>query len=131
MLDMERRVTQTRVGRDAELLFASNAGLFKPASEVLMLLEMRGPRFSSKRNLCVEVRLASDDLTLVIFGQPTPIYCSYCLIHPTKKQSSKIFLDQEMVFKKRKRKKKDDKFTRICIQLEGARFPKSQLEYIF
>ena len=63
-------VPQTCVGRDAELLrLASNAGLLRPASEVSMLLKMRGLHFSSKYDLRVEVRLASDDLSLVIFGQ--------------------------------------------------------------
>ena len=71
-LDLERGVTQTRVGRNAELLrLASKTSLLRPASEVSMLLEMRGPRFSSKRDLHVEVRLASNDLSLVIFGQST------------------------------------------------------------
>jgi len=42
-----------------------------PASEVFMLLWMRGPRFSLKRDLRVEVSFASDNLSLVIFGQPT------------------------------------------------------------
>jgi len=71
-LDLKRGVTQTRVGRDAELLrLASNAGLLRPASEVSVLFEMRGPRFSSKCDLRVEVIFASDDLSLVIFGQST------------------------------------------------------------
>ena len=71
-LDMERGITQTRVGRDTELLRpALNAGLLMPAFEVFMLLWTRGPHFSLKRDLHVEVRFASDDLSLVIFGQPT------------------------------------------------------------
>jgi len=66
--DLEHGVTQTRISRDAELLrLASNAGLLRPVSEVSMLLEMRGPHFSSKRDLRVEMRLASDYLSLVIF----------------------------------------------------------------
>jgi len=70
--DLKHRVTQTRVGRDAELLrLESNAGFLMPVSEVSMLLVMRGLRFSSKRDLRVEMRLASDDLSLVIFEQPT------------------------------------------------------------
>ena len=69
-LDLERELTQTRVDRDAELLrLASNVGLLRPASEVSILLGTRGPRFSSKRDLCVEARLTSDDLSLVIIGQ--------------------------------------------------------------
>ena len=40
-LDLERKVTQTRIGRDTELLrLASNAGLLRLASEVFVLLEM-------------------------------------------------------------------------------------------
>ena len=71
-LDTERGVTQTRVRWDAEILrLASNAGLFRPASEVSVLLGTRGPRFNLKRDLRVEVRFASDDLSLVIFRQPT------------------------------------------------------------
>ena len=57
-----------RLTWSAELLrLALNAGLLRPASEVSVLLGMRGPRFSSKRDLHVEVRLASDDLSLLIF----------------------------------------------------------------
>jgi len=42
-LDLEHEVTQTRVGRDAELLkLTSNAGLLRPASEVSILLGIRG-----------------------------------------------------------------------------------------
>ena len=42
-LDLECGVTQTRVSRDAELLkLASNAGLLRPASEVSILLGIRG-----------------------------------------------------------------------------------------
>ena len=71
-LGLERGVTQTRVGRNAELLgLASDADLLRLASEVSTLLEMRGPRLSSKRNLRVEMRLASDDLSSVIFEQST------------------------------------------------------------
>ena len=71
-LDMECGVTQTRVRWDAELLrLVSNAGLLRPTSKVSTLLEMRGPHFSLKRDLHVEVRLASDDLFLVSFRQPT------------------------------------------------------------
>jgi len=63
-LDMERGVTQTRVGCDAELLrLVSNAGLLRPA---FVLLRTRGPHFSLKHDLHVEVRFASDDLSLVI-----------------------------------------------------------------
>ena len=81
-LDLERGVTQTRVGRDVELLrFALNTGLLRPASEVSMLLEMRGPRFSSKRDLHVEVTLASDDLSLMIFGQPTEPPPKFSILH--------------------------------------------------
>ena len=66
--DLEHGVTQTRISRDAELLrLASNAGLLRPVSEVSMPLEMRGLHFSSKRDLRVEMWLASDDLSLVIF----------------------------------------------------------------
>ena len=57
---------------NAELLrLASNAGLRRLASEVFILLETRGPRFSSKRDLRVEVRFASDDLPLMIFKHLT------------------------------------------------------------
>ena len=86
MFEVRRMVSQTRVKSgapscsdsrltwNAELLrlalvrtqsylrLASNTDLLRPASEVSMLLEMRGPRFSSKRDLRVEMRLASDDL---------------------------------------------------------------------
>ena len=48
-----------------------NAGLLRPASEVSVLLWMRGPHFNLKRDLRIEVRFASDDLSSVIFGQPT------------------------------------------------------------
>jgi len=48
-----------------------NAGLLRLASEVSVLLGMLGLHFSSKRDLRVEVRFMSDDLSLVIFGQPT------------------------------------------------------------
>jgi len=72
VLNMEHRVTQISVGWVADLLrLASNAGLHRPASEVFVLLRTRGPHFSSKCNLHVEVRFASDDLSLVIVGQPT------------------------------------------------------------
>ena len=58
-LDLEGRVTQTSVGREAELLrLVSNVSLLRPASEVSMLLEMRGPCFSSKCDRRIEVRLA-------------------------------------------------------------------------
>jgi len=61
-------VPQTRVGWDAELLrFALNVGLLRPASEVSVLLWMRGLLFSLKHDLHIEVRFASDDLSLVIF----------------------------------------------------------------
>ena len=71
-LDLECGVTQTRIGQDMELLrLASNAGLLRPASKVFVLLGMRGPRFSSKRDFRVEVRFTSDDLSLFIFGHPT------------------------------------------------------------
>jgi len=50
---------------------ALNVSLLMPASEVFMLLWTRRPRFSLKRDLRVEVRFASDDLSLVIFGQLT------------------------------------------------------------
>ena len=73
-LDMERGVSQTHVGWVAESLrLTSNTGLLRPASEVSVLLGMRGPRFSSKRDFHVEVRFASDDLPLVIFGQPAEL----------------------------------------------------------
>jgi len=63
------RVPQIHVWWDTELLrLALNASLFKPTSEVSMLLWMRVSRFSLKRDLRVEVRFASDDLSLVIFG---------------------------------------------------------------
>ena len=63
---------QTRFGWEAEFLrLALNASLLRPASEVSVLFWMRGPCFNLKRNLRVEVRFASADLTLVIFGQPT------------------------------------------------------------
>jgi len=66
--DLKRGVIQTHVGWDAELLtLASNAGLLRPASEVSILLGTRGPHFSSKRDLRVEVRLTSNNLSLVIF----------------------------------------------------------------
>ena len=69
---VRRGVPQTRIGRDIELLrLAQNAGLLMPASEVSVLLWTRGPRFSLKRALLVEVRFTSDDFSLVIFGQPT------------------------------------------------------------
>jgi len=52
---------------DVELLrFALNAGLLRPASEVSVLLWTRGPHFSLKRDLRVEVRFASNDLSLLI-----------------------------------------------------------------
>jgi len=71
-LDLEHEITQTRVDQDTELLRpAFNAGLFMSASEVFILLWIWGPRFSLKRDLRVEVRFASDDLSLVIFGQLT------------------------------------------------------------
>ena len=64
-------VTQTRVRRDAELLWlVLNAGLLRPASEVSVLLWTWGLRFSLKCDLRVEVRFESDDLSLVIFRQP-------------------------------------------------------------
>jgi len=73
-LDLECRVTQTRVRWDAELLrLVSNAGLLRPTSKVSTLLEMRGPHFSLKRDLHVEVRLASDDLFLMILRQSTEV----------------------------------------------------------
>ena len=66
---LRRRVYQTRIGRDTELLkLALNAGLLRPASEVYTLLEMRGPCFSSKRDPRVEMRLVFVDLSLMIFG---------------------------------------------------------------
>jgi len=84
VLDLERRVTQTRVGSEtrgfsnprlkwsAKLLSpALNVGLLMPASKVFILLWMLGPRFSLKFDLCVEVRFVFDDLSLVIFGQLT------------------------------------------------------------
>jgi len=81
-LDLERGVTQVRVGRDAELLrLASNASLLRPASKVSMLLDMRGLRFNSKRYFHIEVRLAFDDLSLVIFGQSIVITSSKDLRH--------------------------------------------------
>jgi len=58
---MGHGVTQTHV----------EAGLLKLASEVFVLLETRGLHFSSKCDIRVEGRFASDDLSLVIFGQPT------------------------------------------------------------
>jgi len=58
---MGRGVTQTRVER----------GLLRPASEFSVLLWTPGPRFSLKRDLRVEVRFAYDDLSMVIFEQPT------------------------------------------------------------
>ena len=71
-LGLECEVTQTHVGRDTELLkLASYAGLLRPTSEFAILLGTRGPRFSSKCDLRVEVKLASNDLSLVIFGQST------------------------------------------------------------
>ena len=71
---VERGFTQTRVGWDAELLrLVLNAGLLRPASEVFILLWTRGPFFSLKRDLRVEVRFAYDDLSMVIFEQPTRI----------------------------------------------------------
>ena len=73
-LDIERGVTQTRVGWDAKLLrLSSDAGLLRPASEVSVLLGTRGPHFSSKCDIRVKVRFASDDLFLVIFGQLTEL----------------------------------------------------------
>ena len=67
-LGLECIVTQTLISQDVELLkLTSNAGLLRPVSEVSMLLEMQGSRFSSKRDLRVEVRLAFDDLSLVMF----------------------------------------------------------------
>jgi len=78
---MERGVTQTRVGWDVELLrLASNSGLLRPASEVSVLLGTRGPHFSVKRDLHVEVRFASDDLSLVIFGQPTEFPLKFSIL---------------------------------------------------
>ena len=65
------RVTQTRIERDVELLrLALNASLLRPTSEVSIFLWTRGPHLSLKRDLRVEVRFASDDLSLVIFGKP-------------------------------------------------------------
>ena len=82
VLDMECGVTQTRVGQDAKLFRpALNAGLLMPASEVFMLLWTLGLRFSLKHDLRVEVRFASDDLSLVIFGQltePFPKFSIFC-----------------------------------------------------
>ena len=69
---MRCEVPQIRVGQDVELLrLALNAGLLRLASEVSMLLWTRSPRFSLKHDLRVEVKFVSDDLSLIIFGQPT------------------------------------------------------------
>ena len=82
-LDLERGVTQTHVGQDAELLkLALNVGLLRPASKVSILLGMRDTRFSSKRDLRVEVMLVSNDLSLVIFKQlrnPSKVFDTLCL----------------------------------------------------
>jgi len=54
---------------DAELIrLALNASLLRPASEVSVLLGTRGPHFSLKCDLRVEVRFAYD-LSLMIFEQ--------------------------------------------------------------
>ena len=55
------------------LRLALNASLLWPSSEVSVLLWTRGLRFNLKRDLRVEVRFASDDLSLVIFEQPLSI----------------------------------------------------------
>jgi len=57
---MGYRVTQTHVER----------GFTQARSKVSVLLWTRGPHFSLKRDLRVEVRFASNDLSLLIFGQP-------------------------------------------------------------
>jgi len=81
-LDIEWEVTQTRVGWDAELLrLASNAGLLRPASEVSVLLGTQGSSFSSKYDLRVEVRFASDNLSLVIFGQLTGLPPKFSILY--------------------------------------------------
>jgi len=78
---VRRGVPQTRIGWDVELLrLALNTGLLRLASEVSVLLWMRGPRFSLKHELRVEVRFLSDDLSLVIFGQPTIAFQLHLMI---------------------------------------------------
>ena len=78
-VDLEHGITQTRVGRDAESLrLASNVGLLRPTSEVSVLLGTRGPRFSLKCDL--KVRFVSDDLSLVIFGQPTELPSKFLIL---------------------------------------------------
>ena len=91
-LDLECGVTQTRVSRDAELLkLASNAGLLRPASEVSVLLWMRGPRFSLKRDLHIEMWFTSDDLPLVIFGQPIEFPLKFLKLRSWLGRISKYF----------------------------------------
>ena len=81
-LDLKREVTQTRVAWDVELLrLMSNTSLLRLASEVSILLEMQGPQFSSERDLRIEMRLASDDLSLVIFGQSTEFPLTFSILH--------------------------------------------------
>jgi len=51
----------------------------KVNSVIKKLGPLQGLRFNSKHDLRVEVRFASDDLSLVIFGQPTPRLREYYL----------------------------------------------------
>jgi len=61
-----------RPALDAKLLrLTLNTGLLRSASEVSVFLWTRCLRLSLKCDLHVEVRFAYDDLSLVIFGQPT------------------------------------------------------------
>ena len=60
-LDMEREVPQTRI----------EYGLTQACVWSLCASWIQGPRFSLNCKLRVEVRFASDDLSLVIFEQPT------------------------------------------------------------
>ena len=68
--EVERQVAQTYAWHGMWSYSDSrwmDAELLRSASEVSMLLWTGGPRFSLKRDLHVEVRFASDDLSLVIF----------------------------------------------------------------
>ena len=82
-LDMEREVTQTRVGQDTKLL--------RPASEVFMLRWTRDLRFSLKCDLHVEVRFVLDDLSLVIFGQSAEPPQKFSILHSWLGWISKYF----------------------------------------